>query len=347
MATVKSLLRAGRGLALGVLYRTGLLSWYARRLLRDKIVVLTYHRVLPRERQLESFSAASIVVTPATFDRHMAWIRRNWRPVSVEELRELLNGAAPIIAGTCVVTFDDGWYDNLEHALPILEKYQIPATIFLATDYIGSTDCFWQESVSRLLYLLYKQGARSAATLHAAAAAHILELDDRTARRAIRELVAAWKAKTPAEIDAFMQMLADALPTGQAADLAAGSADRFLTWPEAAQLESSKLLTIGSHTMSHTPLTTQSADVRARELSGSREVIARLLSTTPDVLAYPHGACDEDVARAAREAGYAVAFTTRPGHVTRKSHPLQLERLNVHGGLAHIPALLGRVVGAL
>jgi peptidoglycan/xylan/chitin deacetylase (PgdA/CDA1 family) len=50
-----------------------------------------------------------------------------------------------------VVTFDDGYADNLHHAKPLLERYGIPATVFVTSDYIGQEHEFWGDKLERLL----------------------------------------------------------------------------------------------------------------------------------------------------------------------------------------------------
>ena len=75
-------------------------------------------------------------VAPRQFAEHMAVLRTHTNPIRLDEL-----ASATVGDGTrrpVVVTFDDGYADNLLHALPILERYRIHATIFVATGFVGS-----------------------------------------------------------------------------------------------------------------------------------------------------------------------------------------------------------------
>ena len=58
--------------------------------------------------------------------------------------------------GTCFVTFDDGWHDTHSEAWPILKRYDMPAVVFLATRFIGSSETFWQERLGELMQLVYR-----------------------------------------------------------------------------------------------------------------------------------------------------------------------------------------------
>ena len=84
---------------------------------------------------------------------------RHFRPLSSgRRLRACSRAGEPLPDMSCLVTFDDGWWDNFEHALPILRDRGVPAAVFVATDYIGSERCFWQERLNRLLFRAARQG---------------------------------------------------------------------------------------------------------------------------------------------------------------------------------------------
>jgi peptidoglycan/xylan/chitin deacetylase (PgdA/CDA1 family) len=86
---------------------------------------------------------------------------------------------------------------------------------------------------------------------------------------------------------------------------------------------------IGSHAASHRPLTRIPPDELDRELAGSAETLQALGLPRPRALAYPHGDSNAEVEAAARRAGYAVAFTVRPGTVRRGVDAHALPRIEV------------------
>ncbi len=102
-------------------------SWLRARF-RPGIRILMYHRVdrLPGYDQL--------TVSPGRFDEHMAYLARHCRVIGLAEAVAELRAGGPSRPAV-VVTFDDGYRDNLAHALPVLRRYRIPATIFVTTDF--------------------------------------------------------------------------------------------------------------------------------------------------------------------------------------------------------------------
>ena len=118
-ATIKRLLTA-------TLYFSGVAWLVSAWLFRRRALVLMYHRVLPDRPAPDAYSADAIVVTPETFERHMRFLRRFFTPVDGEQLRAMLRGEAPWQPRACLVTFDDGWFDNFEHALPVLRRERVP-----------------------------------------------------------------------------------------------------------------------------------------------------------------------------------------------------------------------------
>lgn len=314
---------------LAALYHSGLLKILLDRRLRGGAVILMYHRVLPEATRSRSFSAGGIVVSPETFRMQMQLIKRMLTPLTPEQFAGALTSPAGMPRGACLVTFDDGWWDNAEHAAPILEACAVPAVLFVATDYIGTDRCFWQERLSRMLYLAYRQGERAAACLRTLDCERILRLPEPEARLAIREVVAAQKTRPQPDIDALIDRM-----TGQLRELGVATVDndedRFLSWPEARKLAASQFVRIGSHCCSHTPLTKLSADAVCEELRRSRNVIRAELGIDTLDLAYPNGDHDAHIADLARSCGYRMAFTTERGHHHLGDDPLRIRRLNIH-----------------
>ena len=100
--------------------------------IRPGIRILMYHRVdrLPYYDQL--------TISPELFEQHMAYLAAHQRVISLSQAVDELSSAEKIRPAV-VVTFDDGYRDNLLHALPILERYKIPATIFVTTQFCDQT----------------------------------------------------------------------------------------------------------------------------------------------------------------------------------------------------------------
>lgn len=323
---IEFLRKRSRRLIANSLYYSGLLWLAAAIKFHRRTVVLMYHRVLPAGA--DTFSADSICVKPETFARQMTFLRRYFRILSIAELAEHLDSGRELPSRSCVVTFDDGWRDNFDYALPILREQQVPAAIFVATDYIGSEDCFWQERLARLMF--------NAVNANPAAREQVEQivgdpgLGERGAaeqRRIVRDAVDGLKVLPQAEIAALearvRATLGSAVNSGE---------DRFMDWEQVALLTKGSRVTVGSHGCSHTPLTKLPEDRAAFEVDDAGKRIAQAVGVPTASIAYPNGNHNDAVVRFTRAAGYRLGFTTDKGLIGDVRDPFRLPRINIHEG---------------
>ncbi len=94
-------------------------------------VILMYHRV-----DTVSNDERLLVVTPEVFESHLIFLKERYEVIALPELVSRLQNKQ-LTGREAVITFDDGYLDNLTNALPLLEKYQLPATIFVTTGFLG------------------------------------------------------------------------------------------------------------------------------------------------------------------------------------------------------------------
>lgn len=106
--------------------------------------ILTYHRVHPEP------AADTPTITPAVFERQIALLAQQWRPITMAAFTEWLDGRGTLPARAVVITFDDGTEDNHAHALPILSRYEVPATVFMIADNIGRPGFLTREQLLEL-----------------------------------------------------------------------------------------------------------------------------------------------------------------------------------------------------
>lgn len=325
------------------LYYSGLLWVYAAIKLRRRVVVLMYHRVLPEGA--DTFSEGAIVVTPRTFARHLRFLKRYFRPLSLDQFVSAVQGEAPLPSRGCLITFDDGWHDNVTHALPLLREHQVPAAVFLATDYVGSARCFWQERLTRKMFMAAQaEGApRQLVESQSSAGVHLVPRQDR--RRVIRAAVTRMKQWPAAEVARFESDLDRALAEAGIEPPGMGE-DRFMDWNEASRLTPPSLLVAAAHGCSHVPLTSLDPNGRMYELREARARLQAAVGREVTAIAYPNGNYDDSVVHQTREAGYLAGFTTQRGLVSGGDDPLRLRRLNVHeASTATLPEFLCIILG--
>lgn len=331
-----------RRLAAYALYFSGLLWLYAALKLRGRAVILMYHRVLPPTA--DTSSTDGIIVTPATFNMQMAFLKKHFRPMSAEQFREGIE-RGHFAGRSCLVTFDDGWWDNERHALPILEQFDIPAVIFLATAFIAGRRPFWQEELTRDLLAISRAG-QTASSLLSEFGIHIHEgTPAAEARSTIRELVTRLKSSSQHNLRILRRRLSLELQSAARNSSGYGD-DRFMDWDAARRLSAHPLITVASHAHSHVPLTHLGRLGAEADLLHSLEELRTHRLPVTDLCAYPNGNHDAETVTAARSAGFSMAFTTRPGHVHPADDRYRIRRMNIHEtATATRPEFLCRLLG--
>ena len=135
-----------KGLTASAAFSIGVLSHLKRLRLKNRAFVLMYHRVLPSARDETVFVQPGMYVSRETFRRQVAYLSENFNILPLNELVDrTLQGRN--IGGCCAITFDDGWLDNYTVAFPTIMEFQVPATIFLVSGYIGTNRMFWPEEL--------------------------------------------------------------------------------------------------------------------------------------------------------------------------------------------------------
>jgi peptidoglycan/xylan/chitin deacetylase (PgdA/CDA1 family) len=329
-----------RTLLAHLLYHTGLLWLTVVVFLRNRAVVLTYHRVLPRDA--DTFSSTGIIVNPETFAAHMRFLRKHFNLLSVSRFQDFLSrGRFP--PRSVLVTFDDGWHDLACHALPIMRRYSVPFVVFIPTAYIGTGTPFWQERMSRALVALKHIPEISGPLLSELGIAHLLYVSDGEARGLAREYVSRLKLRSTHQIEAVDAQIRTAL--SQAGQLLTLGDDVFLSWAAVREMAADPLVAVGSHGHTHVPLTRLSGEMAVADLYRAAEEFRKNGLPKPWVCAYPNGDCSDGVVVAAASAGCSVGFTTVNGHVRPGDDPLRLKRLNIHEGVtSSVPEFLCRIL---
>ncbi len=256
-------------------------------------------------------------VPTAVFERRMAYIARNFPVLAVEELVERMRrGALP--KNALAITFDDGYRDNLTHAAPILARYGLPATIFLATGFIGTAEVPWFDRLA----LAFKA---TKIPSYAAPWGHVVSLTSQAARvRALEQTLGYLKRLLDDDfrraLDGTLQVL------GVTGRLCTGNP--MLTWDDVRALGNMGF-SIGAHTVNH-PILSRVTPERARqEVLDSRAMIEASCGRPPAAFAYPSGRPEdytETVKTLVREAGFTCAVTTQFGVNTQERCIYELRR---------------------
>jgi peptidoglycan/xylan/chitin deacetylase (PgdA/CDA1 family) len=273
--------------------------------------VLNYHRVNDDDDAF--FPSLPIAV----FESHMAYLARSYRVLTIEELVERLpHGRVP--RNAIAITFDDGYRDNLTHAAPILARHGLPATVFLTTGLIATSEIAWFDRLA----LAFK---RTSVSSIQAPWGDRIPLPDVATRLAALERTLDYLKRLPQ--DEFDRQL-DALLTALAVNDPSWGKELMLDWHDVKALIGLGF-GIGAHTVHHPILSRVSLERARREIEGSRAAIASACGASPRAFAYPNGQPEDytgAVQRLVREAGFTCALTTRFGLNTRHTPVYELRR---------------------
>jgi len=264
---------------------------------------------------------------------------------------EHLDTGRPFPDSSCLITFDDGWQDNLTHAWPVLRALRLPAVIYLPVNFIGTTRLFWREALTHVLLEAVRrvraEGSVSGdlrALLRAHALDHVLAIADDDPRDAV---VAAVQQQAHRRMDDDGAILAS-IERELGVDVSAlDTPDTFLSWDDVAALASGGI-EFGAHGTEHRllgALPVADAEIEVRE---SRRIVGERVGRPVLGLSYPNGSVTPAVRALVAAAGYRAAFTTEPGTVSAHDDRFMLRRVNVHEDMTRsTPLFLARMLGVL
>ncbi|MET0509627.1 MAG: polysaccharide deacetylase family protein [Burkholderiaceae bacterium] len=267
---------------LAMLYRCGALHLTRRLFDRKTLTVAMFHRVLPLDSEACLYSEREYVVGVDEFDHCLRFFKRHFNVVTLEQVREARDGGRALPAHALLISFDDGWHDNVVHAEPLLRRHGLKATLFVNVEAIEQPGRRWWQDA--LVEVAQHRGAAlealgPRADFFAAARSLIdAPLDQRLSR------LAPWSSYEPAE--------------------------RQMMTPESIAKIDRSVWEVGSHGLSHVPFTAV-ADV-ATEMTESASRIGRWYRGKIDALSFPHGRYDGAMLTIARASGYRLVFSSDP-----------------------------------
>lgn len=291
------------------LRRSGLLRVLEVLARRPGLLVLGYHRI--GSLAGNPFYDGVFSATPDDFARQVRHLRDRFRVLTLDQV--LAGGPELALREPCVlITFDDGYRDNVDLALPILQDLAVPATFFLPTDFLEQPRLFWWD---RLAYILKHNPVAN------------LETE-------VNACLMAPPDDIPGRLDQLQRRAEIDVPEAELAR------SLLMDWDGARRLLGSGM-TVGSHARSHRNLARLDEANQRDELLGSKAVLEANLGVEISALAYPYGVADaftDQTCELAIEAGYRLTFgfqggINRPGRPPRSA----ISRINV--GHADTPDL--------
>lgn len=279
---------------------------------RAKLLILMYHRVLPAPDPL-----VPDALDARTFDAHLRVLKERFNVLPLSEAaRRLKAGALP--ARAACITFDDGYRDNVEVALPILKRWGLTATFFIAVGFLGRGR-MWNDGVI--------EAVRAAGTgeldLAPIGLGRFSLATDTERLQCISSLIGALKylalPERLAKVEEIAAHVGEPLP------------EDLMMSPEQVRLLHAERMSVGAHTVNH-PILARIPDGQAnREILEGRDYLQSLLREPVPLFAYPNGKPGRDYdgrhVEMARRAGFEAAVSAAWGFNTQASDGFQLARI--------------------
>jgi peptidoglycan/xylan/chitin deacetylase (PgdA/CDA1 family) len=345
MGLKKAVFRAMAGAGLPTMWRT-----FQPR----GVTILTYHGFTARPSFEGVIDHQRMRLHVNAFRAHVEHLVRHYRVLALSDLVSLQREGRSAPEHTVVVTFDDGYRSCYTLAHPVLKEFGVPATLFVATDFVFEKRPLWHDRVEYAVH---------------ATRATVLDLD-------VGGAIARYPCGTVADKLASLRVLYRHLKrvdqslrdaaidelerrAGAKLELSSDCPDVYLP-VEISELEdmvSQGLVDVGSHTQTHAILSRCGGDRLRREVVQSKEVIQRALARRCDLFCYPNGT-KEDFDERSRailvESGFLCALTTVPGKNGADFDPMELRRIGAPADQAEFNIAvsglrtgLGRAYGAV
>lgn len=303
-------------------------------------LILMYHRVAE-----EDIDPWCLRVAPQHFAEHLQVLRQHTQPMSLREFARA-HREHNIPDRAVAITFDDGYANNLYQAKPLLEKYQIPATVFVATEYLEKPREFWWDELERIILQTERLPERLSLTINE----RELNWELGTAQNYSQSEawynrnLPAWDSPPGSRLGLYYQVWEKLQPLSPAQrqplleqiktwanyrSPAPRQSHRPLAVAELSEIERGGMVELGGHTVSHPLLSRQPVTVQREEIKQSKLDLERLLKHPVTSFAYPFGSYCLETLPLVEAAGFEFACSTEETTVWRKSDRYLLPRFEV------------------
>ena len=279
-----------------------------------RFIVLAYHR-LCHQIEIPTDYRSDIELVSATiddFEWQVRFLQRKFNLIRFRDVIDALNGTTSLPPNAALITFDDGFIDFYEIALPILRRLGESACVFVTTSLVGTQATFWYERLAYCMLAAENVGT----TFEFGGSRWRLNEERRRRQTQLQDLLKLLKRCADVDRKHFLNELESRCSSSFAtasAEQKAGS--KLMSWANLKEAFDAGI-EIGAHTRTHPILSRLNDEQVEFEIAGSAADIMRNLGIRPTVFAYPNGkAADIEVRTetAVRSAGFELAVDFEHG----------------------------------
>jgi len=312
----------------GVYYYSGIY----KEVHRGKAIILAYHRVLPEQEMDGMYVQPGMYVSKDVFEMQMQFLKEHFTVVSFGELIDLWNkNTYDPRKRYCVITFDDGWLDNYTYAYPVLKRYEIPATIFLPTAFVGTNKWFWPDKIGFLLRHYLKanveEGKKRLVPSLWDQYPWMKEFEKRPGEEKLDLVIDRLKRLPEDEVHHLIEN------TSRIFEVELPEKRVLLNWEEVKEM-SENGISFGSHSAHHKVLTRIKVAEAREEVESSLGVLKGKNINLIPVFCYPNGEYNGEMQELVKQSGYQAAVTTRFGFEYESPQNLfGINRIGIHNDM--------------
>ena len=315
---LRSLRAAAAPAAKRLLMRGGVYGALRRLRPSPDIAILRYHAICALDA---GYADPAICITPASFAAHVEYLSRNYAVLPLPVVVNTIRQGRVLPPNAVVITFDDGYADNLE-AARVLHRNGCSATFYITSGCMADGQPFWPSELRGLIARI----SRPSIELRAGAAALDLPLRTPADRlSAVRQLTKTFKAHPIAVRESLRVQLREAAGGAPVPSV-------MLTWDQVREMHRLGM-TIGAHTVTHPNLPNAGPADASAEITGSKARLEQEIGATVDMFSYPNGGAEvyftPELKQVVADAGFAAAATSRNGFAGPGSDLYALERVQV------------------
>lgn len=280
-------------------------------------LVLLYHRVCEYETDPQL-----LCVTPDNFEKQILFLKSEYHLLSVDDFFAVISKNEKFPERSVLITFDDGYADNLKFALPILEKYSTTALFYICTGNIDTSREFWWDEVERHILLSLDFPEVFKITIEDSQFYSSKEIVER--KKLYHDLLPVLRSLNSEErnkvVDSISKLTGNTPPR---------NSHRSMTWNEVTMMSSSPSAVMGAHTLNHPSLTACSLQEQKNEIEGSKVLLEGKLNRAIEHFSYPFGTKSDfnsHTIEIAEKTGFKMVAANFPYIANRKSDRFAIPR---------------------
>lgn len=279
-----------------------------------KGLIFMLHRVLPEGERNQYSLNRDLAITPDKLEEFILYFKqKGYTFISLDEASAWFDNTLKLKKKFVCLTFDDGYQDNLNHALPILRKHQVPATIYITNCLPNGTGILW--------WYLFEEHAKTEKTIHFQSSLGTEEYLWASTEEAHTQFGAISETIKSIPCDELLNVLISSFKKTEK-EFEELCTSVSLSWEEITALSQDPLITIGAHTMNHISTKQQTAERVEHEMRASKNEIEEYIGKEVKHFAYPFGGTF-DVSQRDLELAKKVSFVTstlnQPGNIFKRN----------------------------